>query len=42
MNISTFYESPSFNVIEIDHEGLLCGSYENEKVGEEEGLGGFN
>jgi hypothetical protein len=39
-NQNEFYVSPEFSVIEIQQEGVLCGS--NEWVEEEEGNGTFN
>jgi len=41
MNLDILYESPTSEVIEIETEGLICGSFGNENVGEEEGNGSF-
>lgn len=42
MEIKKMYESPDFEMMEIESEGVFCTSPGNEGVGEEEGVGGFN
>ena len=40
MDIRETYESPSLDVVELEIEGVLCGS--NENIGVEDGNGEFN
>lgn len=40
MEIRESYESPALDVVEMEMEGIICGS--NENIGVEDGNGAFN